>query len=86
MARDGQPPRLHPTGPTVSVTFLIRVVALACVAVVGSGWALVRYYTHPRQPMQVPIPVAPDAGPRGGGEEWGDAAVIPAPEIELAPR
>ena len=83
MARDGQPPRPHPTEKTVGSGFFLRVVVLASVAVIGSGWALVRFYTHPHPPMLVPAP--PDAGP-SAHNEWGDAAVIPAPEVELAPR
>ena len=54
---------------------------LASVSVVASGWALVRYYTHPHLPMVVPLKVseAADAGSS-------DAAEIPAPElVPIAP-
>ena len=40
-----------------------------------------RFYTHPHPPMLVPA--APDAGPRRA-DDWGDAAVILAPELEQA--
>jgi len=88
MARDGQPPRPHPTEKTVGSAFFLRVVVLASVAVIGSGWALVRFYTHPHAPMLVPAPTPSDAGTaaRTRDGDWGDAAVIPAPEVELAPR
>jgi hypothetical protein len=51
-------------------------VVLAFVAVIGSAWGLVRFYTRVHPPMV--IPVAPDAGATDGGEEW-----IEAPEIEV---
>ena len=53
---------------------VIKVFLLASVSVIASVWALVRFYTHPRVPMIVPVPavVAVDAG----GE-------IPAPEVEI---
>ncbi|WP_394833897.1 hypothetical protein LVJ94_46075 [Pendulispora rubella] len=53
---------------------LIRVFLLSVVAVLGSGYALVRYYTHPRPPMVVPAPAPAQADPSDGGE-------IPAPEL-----
>jgi hypothetical protein len=34
----------------------LRVVALAFFSIGGALWALVRYYTHPRQPMVVVVP------------------------------
>ena len=33
----------------------LRVVALAFFSVGGAVWALVRYYTHPREPMMVVV-------------------------------
>ncbi len=44
-----------------------RIVALATFSIAGAIWALVRYYTHPRAPMLVPVPPPaltydPDAG------------------------
>ncbi|WP_394844377.1 hypothetical protein LZC95_45910 [Pendulispora brunnea] len=56
---------------------LIRVFLLSVVAVVGSAYALVRYYTRPHPPMVVPSPsatVPTQADPSDGGE-------IPAPEL-----
>jgi hypothetical protein len=55
---------------------LIRLFVLATMAVIGSSWAIVRFYTSARTPTVAPIPSAeaePDAGPR----------LIPAPEIEV---
>jgi hypothetical protein len=53
-----------PASTNLPATFLLRVVLLASVAVVGSVWALVRFYTHPHQPMMVATPQAApwDAG------------------------
>jgi hypothetical protein len=34
----------------------LRVVLLAFVSIGGALWALVRYYTHPHQPMVVMVP------------------------------
>jgi hypothetical protein len=52
----------------LGVGFLLRVLILACVAVIGSVWALVRFYTRERAPMVVPVEpaaaVAEDAGAR----------------------
>jgi hypothetical protein len=79
MARDGQPRRPRATENAITGGIFVQVAVLASVALIGAGWGLVRYYTHPRLPMLVPAP--PDAG---AVSEWGDAAVIPAPEIELA--
>jgi hypothetical protein len=81
MPRDGQPGRPRATESTVAGGFFVRVALLASVAVIGSGWALVRFYTHPHQPMVVPVPA--DAG---AAAEWGDAAVIPAPDLVITPR
>jgi hypothetical protein len=57
---------------------LIRVFLLSIFAVIGSGYALVRYYTRPHPPMVVPAPVVTpspaQADPSDGGE-------IPAPEL-----
>ena len=61
--------------------FLVRMVAFSCVAVIGSIWGLVRYYTHARGPMVVQVPL--DGG--GGGWDAG-AGLIEAPEIEVEPR
>ena len=60
-------------------TFLVRVFLLACVAVVGSLWALVRFYTHPHAPMRVPV--AADAGAWDAGP-----GMIEAPDLEVVPR
>jgi hypothetical protein len=54
---------------------------LASVSVVGSGWALVRYYTHPHLPMVVPVQASGEADAGGS-----DASEIPAPElVPIAP-
>jgi hypothetical protein len=63
----------------VPATFLARVLMLASVAVVGSIWALVRFYTHPHAPMLVPV--ARDAATWDAG-----AGLIEAPEVEVVPR
>ena len=58
--------------------FLVRIFLLASIAVGGSVWALVRFYTRVRPPMVVPV------APSGG--EWGldgGVGIIPAPEIEV---
>jgi hypothetical protein len=59
--------------------FLVRVFALACVAVIGSVWALVRFYTHVHQAMLVPAPPGETVWDAGAG-------LMPAPEIEIEPR
>jgi hypothetical protein len=56
--------------------FLVRMLALASFAIVGSVWGLVRYYTHVRPPMTLPAP--PDAGSADA-----ESDLIP---IELEPR
>ena len=81
MTRDRSPlrRRVHPRGANLHPGFLVRVFVLACVAVIGSVWALVRFYTHARQAMVVPatsVETAWDAGP----------GLLPAPEIEIEPR
>ena len=60
---------------------LVRVFLLSIVAVIGSGYALVRYYTRAHPPMIVPVPPGKavttsdvQADPSDGGE-------IPAPEL-----
>jgi len=56
---------------------VIRVSLLAAFSVIGAAYAIVRYYTHPHQPVLEPIPaVAPaaEANLADGGE-------IPAPEL-----
>ncbi|HEY2509442.1 MAG TPA: hypothetical protein VGI39_01175 [Polyangiaceae bacterium] len=46
-----------------TASFFARVLLLAGVAVVGSVWALVRFYTHVHQPMLVPVTLtSADAG------------------------
>jgi hypothetical protein len=54
--RDPRPPR--PAHANLPATFLLRVVLLASVAIVGSVWALVRFYTHPKLPMTIPAAAA----------------------------
>jgi hypothetical protein len=69
----------------VGAAFLVRMVALASVAVIGSAWGLTRFYTHARAPMLVPVPHdaggARDSGEADAGGRW-----IEAPEIEVVPR
>ena len=69
----------RPTQMTVPATFLVRVFLLASVAILGSVWALVRYYTHPHAPMRVTVSVDASAWDAGAG-------FIPAPELEVVPR
>lgn len=46
-----------------TASFFARVVLLAGVAVAASVWALVRFYTHVRPPMLVPVTItSADAG------------------------
>ncbi len=52
--------------PLPSIPLPVRVFLLGAIAVIGSIYALVRFYTHPRPPMQVAV----------------DASEIPAPELE----
>ena len=80
MARDRSSIRrpLRPRRANVQAGFLVRVFILACVAVIGSLWALWRYYSHARPAMVVPVPAAP---------EWdAGAGLVPAPDIEVVPR
>ena len=62
---------------------VFRVFVLAAVSVTAAGYALVRFYTHPHQPMLVPAPSAsqPD-------ESWilPDGGEIPAPELLPDPQ
>ena len=41
---------------SLSAGFLVRIVVLACAAVAGSAWGLVRFYTRARAPMVVTAP------------------------------
>ena len=72
------PPR--PRSWSGAIGALLRAFVLAAFAVGGAAWALVRYYTHPRPPMvvQVPLSAADASAPSPSGE-------IPAPEIEVVP-
>jgi hypothetical protein len=70
----GRRPRVEHAN--LGVGFLVRMVVLAFVAVIGSAWGLVRFYTRVHPPMV--IPVAPDAGSPDGGEE-----LFEAPELEV---
>jgi hypothetical protein len=64
---------------------LFRILLFAGFAIVGSVWALVRFYTHVRPPMLVPaLPVLP--APMGAPDVDAGARLIPAPEIEVEPR
>jgi hypothetical protein len=59
---------------------VVRMFLLASVSVAAAAYGLVRFYTHPRLPMVVMVPVnaeAADAGERDGE--------IPAPEIVTVP-
>ncbi len=62
---------------------LFRVFALAIVSVIAAGYALTRYYTHPHQPMLVPVPSASQPE-----ETWilPDGGEIPAPELLPDPQ
>jgi hypothetical protein len=54
----------------------MRLVVLAAMAVIGSSWAIVRFYLRARTPVVAPVTPA--------GAEW-DAGpgLIPAPDIEV---
>ena len=84
MARDRSSPRHRARAArrraNLQPGFLVRVFALACVAVIGSVWALIRFYTHTRPPMVVPAP-----RPKRGAWDAGPG-LIPAPEIEIETR
>ena len=67
--------RRRPANLAVLSGFLVRVLLLATMAIGGSVWALVRFYTHVRPPMRVPVPAATSDWPE-------DAGVIAAPGIE----
>lgn len=71
MAQGKRAPRVRRA--ELKVGFLIRIVVLASIAVVGSVWALVRFYTRERPPMVVPAVESEG----DGGERW-----IEVPEIE----
>jgi hypothetical protein len=83
------PKALHTHALRLPPGAVIKMFLLASVSVIASVWAIVRFYTHPRLPMVVPATaVARDAGAGAGagGEVWrGDAAEIPAPEVEEVP-
>jgi len=69
-------PRPRVAKANLQAGFLIRIFVLAIAAVIGSAWALVRYYTRTRPAMAVPA-----AAERTSDD--GGARLIPAPEIEL---
>ncbi len=73
----GRPPRVERAD--LQLGFLVRIAVLASVAVIGSTWGLVRFYTRVRPAMVVRA--VRDAGAGDGGE-----VLIEAPEIEVEPR
>ena len=76
----GRPPRVERAD--LQVGFLVRMAVLASVAVIGSTWGLVRFYTRVRPSMVVPV--AKDAG--ATQERDAGAELLEAPEIEVVPR
>ncbi len=78
--KGGHPPRVERAN--LQAGFLVRMVALACVAVIGSAWGLIRFYTHVRRPMVVGVTAV--GGPRGAWDAG--AGLIEAPEIEVEGR
>lgn len=80
------PPRRKSPIPLRVVTGpMLRALLLGALAVAASLWAVVRYYTHPRQPMLVPRAesTASDGGRADGGDDlvWMDidAALLTLP-------
>ncbi len=55
---------------------IVRTFLLAVVAVVACGWAIVRYVTHPREKMIVPIP---SASPSASSSD--DTHEVPVPDL-----
>jgi hypothetical protein len=70
---------IHPGIVARRIPFpIIRAFLLAVIAVVAASYAVVRHYTHPMQPMVVPVP-------RAAATTAADAGEIPAPELVLEP-
>jgi hypothetical protein len=72
-----QKPRARVERADLQVGALIRILALAMLAVIGSVWALVRFYTRARPAMVVPAGEIDGSTERDGGVRW-----IEAPEVE----
>jgi hypothetical protein len=83
LRRDQSRPLPRPKPANLRFGFLVRIFVLAGVAIVGSLWALVRFYTYVRPPMLVPVPRTPAAETVEGD---GGTRLIPAPEIEVEKR
>ena len=64
-ASEGWRVRRASNRPTCQAGFLVRVVVLACVALIGSAWGLLRFYTHVRPPMVVAVTADGGRGERG---------------------
>ena len=73
-------PRPRLRGASLQVGFLVRIFLLASMAVIGSVWALVRFYSRVRAPMVVTVPAQAEVATLDGGAR---VLLIPAPELEL---
>jgi hypothetical protein len=72
--------RTGPPQAPLPWTVLLRVVLVAGLAVAACIVALVRYYTHPRAPMVMPVPT--DTSPNAPSLPDGE---IPAPTVVPVP-
>jgi hypothetical protein len=84
LRRDQSRPLPRPKPANLRFGFLVRILVLAGVAIMGSLWGLVRFYTHVKQPILVPVPHVPPISEPVDGD--GGARLIPAPEIEIEAR
>lgn len=70
---------LHPTHPLrIPPLAVVKMFLLASISIAACVWALIRFYTHPREPMTIPVQNTQIHTDAAAGE-------IPAPDLEPAP-